>query len=186
MLKELKKCLKTERKNKKIFDIVLYGSVVKGKRRPGDIDLLVIFAEGTLKERLTHLQLIKKKIKLKNVDLKGILLNELFQEVFFARTGIFLEGMSVFEGTPFSQKIGFSGFSLFKYSLKDKTHTEKVKFNYVLSGRGSAGMVEKLSGNHLAPGVVKIPIKNSLEFEEVLQRHSVNYRKEQILVESKV
>jgi len=82
-----------------------------------------------------------------------------------------------------SSKIGFLGFSLFVYNLKDKTHTEKVKFNYVLSGRGSEGMVKKLNGVHLAPGAVQIPIKNSLEFEEVLKLHKVEYSKKNVLVE---
>ena len=184
MLKKLEKWLKIEQQDQSIFDIVVYGSSVKGKSRPKDIDILVIFTEGTLKERLTKIQAIKKKIPLVNIDLKGIVWHELFEETFFARSGIFLEGISVFDGKPFSSKIGFSGFSLFTYHLEDKSHTEKVKFNYVLSGRGREGMVKKLEGEHVAPGTVLIPIRNSLEFEDVLGMHKIPYRKRNILVES--
>ncbi|MBT4538775.1 nucleotidyltransferase domain-containing protein [Candidatus Woesearchaeota archaeon] len=183
MLKELKKCLKNELKENDIFDIVVYGSMVKGKARPGDIDILVIFTQGTLKERLSKLQVIKKKIKFDNVDVKAVLWNELFDPAFFAKTGIFLEGVSLKNLKKFSLKIGFSAFSLFTYNLKDKLHREKVKFNYVLSGRGSEGIVKKLAGEHLGPGVIKIPIGFSLEFEDVLTMHKINFKKNNILVE---
>src|SRR3989338_8909452 len=101
MLKELKKYLKNYKKDKNIFDIVVYGSGVKGKAVPNDIDIAVIFKEGSLKERLAKIQSIKKKIKLgKNIDIKGIVWEEMFQEQFFARSGIFLEGISLFDGKP--------------------------------------------------------------------------------------
>lgn len=184
MLKELKKWLNDEKKDKTIFDLVLYGSAVKGKFKPHDIDLVVIFKEGTLKERLDKIQLIKKKIKSeKKIDLKGILWEELFQEQFFGRSGIFLEGISIFDGRSFSCKIGYQSFVLFFYNLKNKPHTEKVKFNYVLSGRDGSGIVEKLEGEHLAPGLIQMPVKNSLEFEEVLKRHQINYSQKKILVQ---
>ena len=183
MLEELKRWLKPARQDKTIFDIVIYGSAVKGKRIPGDIDIAVVFREGTLKERLDKIQGIKKNIPFPKIDLKGILWEELFQESFFARAGIFLDGISLFDSKPFSRKIGFHGFALFTYSLKDKSHAQKVKFNYVLSGRTGAGMIKVLEGTHLAPGVVQIPIKHAMEFEEVLNKHHVVYKRENILVE---
>jgi len=184
MLKELEKCLKTEQKDKTIFDIVVYGSTVKGKNKPNDLDLLIIFKTGSLKERLDKIQLIKRKIKLNiNLDIKGILWEELFQEGFFARAGIIREGISLFNSKPFAEKMGFKGNSLFIYNLKNKNHTEKVKFNYILSGRGGPGMVKKLSGQHLTSGMIIIPVKNSLEFEEILKMHQINYSKKNILIE---
>ena len=183
MLKDLRKFLNHEKKDKTIFDIVLYGSAVKGKTKPADIDIAVIFRQGKLKERLEKIQVIKKKIKLEKIDVKGILWEELFQEEFFGRSGIFLEGISLFNGKPFSYKIGFEGFAIFIYNLSGKSHAEKVKFNYVLSGRNRIGMTKRLDGKHLAPGVIQIPIKNSLEFEEVLQKHNINYYKKNFLVE---
>mgnify|MGYP006423909327 CR=1 FL=1 len=119
MLKELKKCLKNELKENDIFDIVVYGSMVKGKARPGDIDILVIFTQGTLKERLSKLQVIKKKIKFDNVDVKAVLWNELFDPAFFAKTGIFLEGVSLKNLKKFSLKIGFYLF----YKLRNYVET---------------------------------------------------------------
>ena len=114
MLKELRKWLKSEKADKAIFDIVLYGSAAKGKPKPADIDIIVIFREGSLKERLQKIQNIKKKLKVEiNIDIKGILLEELFQEQFFARSGIILEGVSLFNGKPFSYEMDFEGFVFF-------------------------------------------------------------------------
>jgi predicted nucleotidyltransferase len=183
MLKELKKCLKSEKENIKIFDIILYGSSVKGWLEPHDIDILVIFREGSLKERLGKIQDIKKKLNNKKLDIKGILLEELFKEEFFARSGVIAEGISLFTGDKISRKIGYEGYCLFVYSLKDKKHSEKVKFNYLLSGRNSKGIIKELNGVSLGPGVVKIPIKNSNEFKDILKKHEIKFEKKVILEE---
>ena len=91
MLKKLKKHLESE-KDKAIFDIVVYGSAVKGKEDARDIDILVIFLEGSLKERLDKLQEIKSRLKDVKIetplDIKQILLKDLFSSSFLARTGI--------------------------------------------------------------------------------------------------
>ena len=182
MLTQLKQWLKEEKKDKTILDIIIYGSSVKGKTKPNDVDVMIIFKEGSLKERLLKIQAMKKKIKMP-VDLKGILWEELFQPEFFARAGILLEGFSIFENKPFCSKLGFEGYTLFTYSLQDKNHTEKVKFNYVLKGRTGAGIIKKLEGQQKGPGVFLIPIRNSLEFEEVLRMHAVSYTKKNMLME---
>ncbi|MAF35615.1 hypothetical protein CL622_00675 [archaeon] len=183
MLKQLQKCLKTEKKDRTIFDIIVYGSTIQGKEKPNDIDIVVIFHEGTLKDRLKKIQQIKKKIKLdQKIDIKTILLHELFTPAFFARTGIFLEGISLFDKVPFSSKIGFSSHALFTYHLEDKTHTEKVKFNYVLSGRNDKGMLKHLEAKRLRPGVLQVPIKNTHECEQILRLHKISYNKKEILI----
>lgn len=184
MFKELQKKLSIEQKNKTIFDIVLYGSCVKGKSKPSDIDIAVIFRSGSLKDRLEYLQKIKRTITTsQKIDIKAILLEELFRPEFFARSGIFLEGISLFDGKPFAEKIGYTSSALFKYSLEDKSHVQKVKLNYILKGRNSSGMIEKLKGTHLAPGVIEIPIAHALEFEEVLQKQEVQFQRKNILIQ---
>jgi len=184
MLKELKKYLKNERKDSTIFDIIVYGSSVKGKLISNDVDIAVIFKEGSLKERLSKIQEIKKKINIQKViDIKGLLWEELFQKEFFGRSGIFLEGISLFDDKLFSSKIGFKGEVIFIYNMIDKTHTQKVKFNYILSGRNEKGIVKKLEGIRLAPGVVQIPTKYSLEFESVLKMNNINYFTKKVLIE---
>lgn len=184
MLNDLRNYVKEQKSDKTIFDIVLYGSAVKGKFRPNDVDIAVIFREGSLKERLAKIQAIKKKIKIdKSIDIKPVLLEELFQYEFFARSGIFLEGISLFDNKPFSNKIDFEGYSLFTYELSEKTHNEKVKFNYALTGRNDKGILDALGGRHIAAAAILIPMDSSTEFEEVLAMHKIKYVKKNVLMQ---
>tara|TARA_Y100000296_G_C5048316_1_gene193484 strand:+ start:11 stop:571 length:561 start_codon:yes stop_codon:yes gene_type:complete len=183
MLKKLKKYLESEKKDQNIFDIIIYGSTVKGKISPKDIDLIVIFLKGNLKDRLNKIQEIKSKLKKlnKNIDIKQIKLTDLFSSDFFARTGILLEGISLFKNKKLSEIIGFKAYTLFWYNLKKLNHTQKVKFNYILAGRNSQGIIKEFKGQRLVNGAIKIPINNSLEFEEILKNNNVNYNKKDIL-----
>lgn len=185
MLKILKKYLESEKKDKRIFDIVLYGSYVLGKEKARDTDILVIFLEGSLRERLDKIQRIKERLKkeINNIDIKQILIQDLFSQNFLARTGIFITGISVFNEKNFCEILGFRSFSLFLYNLKGLSHSQKVKFNYLLAGRNTKGIIEELGGERLVSGAVKIPIKNSFVFEEILKSNKINYRKKDVLVE---
>src|SRR3989338_7717310 len=132
ILKKLEKCLKSEKAGKEIFDIVVYGSLVKGKYKARDIDILVIFLAGSLEERLNAIQAMKNKIKEKleeDIDIKQILLKDLFSNEFMARTGVFFEGISIFKNRKFCEVLGFRSYSLFWYNLKRLNHSQKVKFN---------------------------------------------------------
>jgi predicted nucleotidyltransferase len=177
MLKKLQNLLKSRKPDSRIVDIILYGSFAKGETAPRDIDIAVIFREGSLKERLNAIQEIKKKIG-KNIaiDIKGILLEELFEESFFARGGIFFEGISLLTGKSFSKRIGYESYGLFFYSLTNKSHNEKIRFNYLLRGRNSEGIIKHLEGKHLSPGVVQMPSKNVREFESVLKKNEITYQ----------
>jgi len=185
ILKELKKCLKSE-KRENIFDIVIFGSLVKGSLEPRDIDVMVIFLDGSLKERLDAVQEIKNRLKGKideAIDIKQCLLKELFSSEFMARTGILLEGVSIFHNKKFCQTLGFESCTIFWYNLKGLSHTQKVKFNYILAGRNQKGIIEFLNGTRLMNGVVKIPIEHSLEFEKILKDNKISYNKKNILEE---
>ena len=185
ILEKLKKCLNAEKKEN-IFDIVIFGSLVKGKLSPKDTDIMVIFSDGSLKERLDRIQQMKGSIKNKiasNIDIKQMLLKDLFSAGFLARTGIMLEGLSVFRDKKFCQALGFDSYTIFWYNLAGLNHTQKVKFNYILSGRNQKGIVKSLKGERLASGAVKIPIEYSDEFEEILKNNKINYNKKNILEE---
>ena len=186
ILEKLKKCLISE-KRENILDIIVFGSLVKGNQNPRDIDVLVIFLQGTLKERLDIIQEIKNKLKTKidaNIDIKQALLKDIFSPEFLARTGIMLEGLSVFRDKKFCQTLGFNSYTIFWYNLAGLSHTQKVKFNYILSGRNQKGIIKILKGERLVSGAVKLPMEYSNEFEEILKNNKVNYNKRNILEES--
>ena len=185
MLKISKKLFESKKKEKSIFDIVLYGSAVKGGEEVRDVDILIIFLEGTLKERLDILQKIKidleKELKDMNLDLKQILMKELFSPYFLARAGIFLEGVSLLNGRKFCETLGFRSHALFFYSLKGLTHSKKVQFNYLLAGRTVKGILKELNGKRIISGAVKIPMENSGTFEEILKKNGVSYARKNVL-----
>ncbi|MBU3913407.1 MAG: hypothetical protein KKE50_04925 [Nanoarchaeota archaeon] len=183
----LLKYLKSESKkfsNKDIFDIVIYGSCMMSKEEPKDIDIAVIFFDKKLDERLKIAQEFKEKIKnkIKNSDVRGIILSELFDASFLARPGILAEGYSLLNDSWFSEKIGFKGYMLFTYSLTNLNHNEKTKFTYSLIGRKNKGMIETSEAIPLGKGALIVPIKNSFLFEDFLKRWKVNFKSKKALI----
>ena len=136
-----------------------------------------------LKERLNLAQNFKNKIKSNlNLDIKTINLKELFEKEFLARQGILIEGYSLPHKEKFSKRLGFIGYSIFTYNLLNLNHNEKTKFTYALIGRrGEKGMLKQINSITLWKGAVKIPIENSIIFEDFLKRWNLNYKKENIL-----
>ena len=131
-------------------------------------------------------QEIKNRLKGKIdeiIDIKQCLLKDLFSLEFMARTGILIEGISVFHNKKFCQTLGFESYTIFWYNLRNLSHTQKVQFNYILAGRNQKGVIEQLRGKRLANGVIKIPIEYSLEFEDILKQNKINYNKKSVLEE---
>ena len=171
-------------KNNSVFDIVLYGSATKGKLQSRDIDILIIFTNETLRNRTNLAQQFKEALnqKIKNVDIKTINLSELFQKEFLARQSILIESISLIDKKSIAEKIGFAGYTIFNYQLKNLNHNEKTKFTYALIGRNSPGILKKLKAKKLGKGTVQIPIKNSLTFEEFLTKWDITFNSQNILI----
>ena len=167
-LKFLESKSKSFEKDKGIFDIVVYGSNVKGKIEARDIDILIIFKEKPLEERVEITQRFKEKIckEIGKLDIKTINLSELFETNFLARQAILTEGYSLVNRIPFSEKWILS-YSLFTYKLKNLSHNDKTKFTYSLIGRGkNQGIFKKLNAKPLGKAVILLPIQNSSFFFE--------------------
>ncbi len=183
----LLKFLKSESKkftNKDVFDIIIYGSSIMSKEEPEDTDIAIIFKEEKLRERLDIAHEFKNRIrgKIKNPDVKAINLIELFDSNFLARQGILTEGYSLIDDKPFSSKIGFKGYALFTYSLKNLNHNEKTKFTYSLIGRNNKGMMENSEAISLGKGALIVPIEKSILFEDFLKQWKVNYKTKKTLI----
>lgn len=176
-------CKNFQKENKSVCDILIYGSFVKGKGDFNDIDLMLIFDDIPLKDRLQNAQNLKNILKkeIKNVDVKTMNFKDFLDESFLARQGLLVEGKSLIKNKALSELLGFKGYSLFTYSLKNLDHNKKTQFTYALSGRNSEGLLKLLKGLSLGRGVVQMPIENSIEFEHFLQRWGVNYKRKDIL-----
>src|SRR3989344_5419937 len=154
--------------HKEIFDIAIYGSFVKGKNDFNDVDIIIIFIETNLEKRLEIGQKFKERIKeeIKNIDIKTMNIKELFDANFLARQGLLIAGISLIKNKRLAEILGFKGYSLFTYNL---------------NGRNSEGIIKSLKGKQLGKGAVKIPIENSSQFSEFLDKWKVEYRKSDIL-----
>ncbi len=164
---------------KKIKDIILYGSAVRGKTVPRDIDIMIVFRKVDKKEYFELPYELRKNIEKTGVkaDVKGIETEEIFSPNLLARQNLLIEGYSLITNKPLREILGFEGYSLFAYSIKNLSHNEKTKFQYALKGRrNKKGIIEELKGNHINAGVVLIPIENSEMFKEFLEKWSAEYK----------
>jgi len=164
---------------KKIFDIILYGSAARGKHKPRDIDILIIFKDVDKKEYFELPYELRKNLEKEGLkaDVKGILIYELFDPKFLARQSLLIEGYSLIKNNLLSERFGFESYSLFAYSLKNLNHNEKTKFQYAFKGRrGEKGVLEELSGVTVGMGSVLIPIENSEKFKEFLDKWRIEYK----------
>lgn len=171
-------------KEQGIIDIVLYGSFIKSKEEPNDIDLILIFLSKKLNERLEIAQKFKQQIKnkIKNSDVKTANLIEIFDKNFLARQGILVEGYSLLDNIPLAEKMGFGGYSLFTYNLKNLDHNQKTKFTYSLIGRKKPGILKLVEARVLGKGAVAIPIQKSAIFDDFLKEWKINYKERKILI----
>lgn len=167
-----------------IIDIVLYGSFIKSKEEPNDIDLILIFLGRKLNERMEIAQKFKQQIKnkIKNSDVKTANLIEIFDKNFLARQGILVEGYSLLDNIPLAEKMGFWGYSLFTYNLKNLDHNQKTKFTYSLIGRKKQGVLKLVEARVLGKGAVAIPIQKSAIFDDFLKEWKINYKERKILI----
>src|SRR3989344_6409 len=142
MLKELLKNTKlmsnlyrTYEENKnEILDIVIFGSFVRGKEKPKDIDLLLIY-KSKVNAELSYS--IKKEFESFNlkVDLVSKAYSDLFKSAFVARESYFSEGYSLVQKGFISEKLGFKPTVLFRYGLSNLNKSERMRFYYSLYGR---------------------------------------------------
>jgi len=182
-LKYLTSVSKKFAKQYDIFDIILYGSAVKGKEQFRDTDILLLFKEQKLKKRAEIAQELKEILSknIENIDIKTINLKELFEKDFLAKQSIIIEGYSLLYYIHFCKRLGFNGYMLITYNLKNLNHNQKTRFTYSLIGRNEEGIIKKLNIEYLGKGAMMVPSENSLIFEEFLQKWEIDYKKKYIL-----
>jgi predicted nucleotidyltransferase len=164
----IKSKLKKFLKDKEIIDILVFGSAVKGKAMPGDIDIAII----TEKERIDipgfHVSMIKPEEFFKPLSLIHTLLRE---------------GYSLKNKKLFAEMHKFSSRVLFKYELVPLAASEKVKIVNILRGKGEQkGMVEENGGEWLANQVFLIPIDREHIFEKFFLNFKIKFKKFYLLI----
>ena len=163
-----------------VVDIVQFGSSILEEANPKDIDIAVIFKEIPIKIQLEERQEIKKQIeKLTElpVHIESFDLNSLFLESNFARQGILFYGKSIIAKKNFAEKFGLVPRLQISYVFKNLNKKEKVKFNYLLNGRGgNYGLLRKYGGKIIYPGVLETIPENEIIFIKAMKEITNNIK----------
>jgi len=179
LINEIKKF---QKKNKGILDILLFGSVVRGKKRAVDIDILLIFKNQEDTDLVYKLTKIFEKHKF-NPEVTSITYQEMFDVNFLPRESILSEGYSLITNKKLSESFGFETFTMFIYSQKGFSQTKRMKFHYALNGRNkNSGTLERINGVKLTDTAVLVPLEKSEEFKDFLNFWQVSFKNFNILL----
>lgn len=163
-----------------VLDIILFGSAVKGKEAPEDIDLLLIYRGPRDTDAAYALRKAVEALGF-NADVTEKTWAELFAPGFWAKEGILSEGFSVAAGRPFCEAFGFSALTLFIYDFAGATAAQRTGFYHALLGRKAGrkrtrGILEEVGGMRLAPGIVAVPVRREAEFLEFMKDSKANLK----------
>ncbi|MCD6559663.1 MAG: nucleotidyltransferase domain-containing protein [Palaeococcus sp.] len=178
-----------------VFDIVVYGSTVRGKEHPRDLDIVIIYfgiKRGDERYYSIPFQFRKRLMELgyqrEKLDIKGIDISELFEPNFFASLGILIEGYSLLKCRFLHELLNGEGHAMFTYKLPNEwDHNTLNKFLHALKGRDRrSGIIEELEGRYMSRGVVLIPVWNTEKFKRFLELWGVDYEYSLILKTSRL
>lgn len=163
--------------NEEIIDIILFGSVVKGKTTPKDIDIaLILYKEPTEKLR-------QKINQFKEFHISVIPAKEFFVNPPTIVNTLLREGYSLKNKKALAENFAFLNRVLFKYDLAHLSESLKVKIVNILRGKkGEKGLVETNKGEWLANQVFFVPVVSDKLFEEFFNHFKIKFKKFYVLI----
>ncbi len=173
---ELKNKIKNLLENdKNLVDIIIFGSFVRGKQQPNDIDILILFKSKV--DKNVEYSIRKELDKYyNNINVLSKTEKTLLDAGFDARESILFEGESILTGKNIAENYGFSRFAGFKYSFKGWTNLQKTKFYYALNGREkNRGITKELDAIKLSDSFIIVPIHNMELFKNFLDHWKITY-----------
>lgn len=167
-LSEIKRRFKEVLKDKAVLDVIIFGSAVKGKALPGDIDAAIV-SEG-------H-----------DFDVEGVHVSIVSPKDFFGRvpsivTTLIKEGFSLRSGKMLSEVWRFDSGVMFSYQLSGLDNSKKVRVVNALRGRGDRGTVVEKGGEWISQGVFIVPIFSERIFDGFFRNFGVKYKKRFVLM----
>jgi len=143
-----------------IKDVVLFGSTIRGKLEPNDIDILMIFIKSVDKDIEYEFRKRASKI-FASISIISKTEDNLYDESFSARDAILFEGYSLVRKRFIASLYGFDSLGLFMYQTKSMSNAAKTRFYYALNGRrGSKGVANSLAAIKISNNMIAIPLEN--------------------------
>lgn len=169
-----------------VIDIVKFGSSVLEGAKPNDIDIAVMFKSIPIKEQLEEAQKIKKQLEIKfpniPIHIKSYDMNSFFSSGNFAKENIIVYGKSLLNEKYFAENLGFVPVIQIYYSLKNLKKKDKVRFNYLLNGKGGRyGLLRNYGGMLLKPGLIEIKPEYEKIFTASIEKFISNFELKKIL-----
>ena len=169
-LSEIKNRLRPILRNNDVIDVILFGSVVKGKTLPRDIDVAII-SEEDIKPNVEgfHFSVLKQR--------------EFFKNQPTLVTTLLREGHSLRLGKPFCEGFRFKSGVMFVYNLTSLNSSEKVRIVNLLRGKGGGeGLVKEYRCEWISNNVFIAPLEGEYIIEQFLIKNKVNFKKSHILI----
>src|SRR3989338_5511034 len=183
-MKKLKTSLKSFlRKESFLADLILFGSGLKGKVKPGDIDLIALFRDHNA-ERIEE---IVYKIRKEGEDLaldlhvEPIVVDQMFDQKVYPL--LLHEGFSIRCSEFIHKKLNFQPLVLVTYRLAGKSLSDKVRFSYALYGRvRGGGLLGKIHGERVGKGSILIPIAQQETIRFFFKQCGINHKEQRLFL----
>src|SRR3989344_3542968 len=181
-MKKLKVNLKNFlRKENYLVDLILFGSALKGKAKPGDVDLIALF-RGSDPEKIEDiLYKIRKSGEGLGLDLhvEPIIVDSMFDQKVYPL--LLHEGFSIRSSEFIHKKLNLQPLVLITYTLENKKASDKVRFSYALYGRKKGeGLLRSLKGKEVGRGSILIPIDKQGIIRHFFKQWEVKYKEKRI------
>lgn len=164
-----------------ITDVIVFGSVLKEKSRPKDVDICILF-KGISQESVG-----KILSEIKNKFAEKVHISWMFADDMFANAlskTLIEEGYSLNKGRFLHEILGYESGAIFSFRLDKLKKNQKVLFSYALHGKKKGeGMLEMTNGSELGRATIFIPIGKSEDFREFLERWDINFKMRKVLLE---
>jgi len=166
-------CKVFAKKHDSVKDIILFGSIMRGKEKPSDIDIMIVFIDSVNKSIEYELkQQLEKNVSLISKTEKSYIL-----ESFDAREGILFEGFSLINNKPICSDFGFIAFGNFLYDTSKLNNTTKTRFYYALNGRnGSQGVASTLKAIKISDNNILVPVSQIETAKEFFDYWGIEYK----------
>ena len=163
------------KKTPEVEDVILFGSSVRGKREPADLDILVLFKDKIQKETEREIRKELEK-EYRTISIISKTSKTLTDTSFDARESILFEGVSLVTREKIAERNGFSSLGAFKYSFNGWDKLRITKFYYALNGRGKQeGILQLLDGIKMSDSIVLVPLEKIEPFREFLESWEIDY-----------
>lgn len=169
-----------------LIDIILFGSIVQGKKNPKDIDIITVFHRKKDLQRSYELRKVLEKASGAKVDMVSKTYEELFEVSFTAREALLSEGYSLINKVFLSEGLGYKNMVLFTYKLEGKTKSDRMRFYHSLHGRTTKGMLYTLKAIKYADTVLLCPVQHRDEMRSYLESWKIEFTEVPVLLPARV